>query len=571
MPSKHGLRKSRRSCSSSSPGRRKAKKQSSSNNGNKRRHRSTSRHGRGRSSSSSRRKSKKLRPKRRSKSPRGAFDATANGEKKIAEASAAKNNGAAPPAAVAKSNARKTAAAVSAIAAECQITEKDAENNANGKEKSAASITDSKIAEKEKPAAGGTDTTTPAKKATLGDLSELQKQLDQDRDQLEMFIVRAKQEHEERRESKEKEEQREREYYKAEIGEPCGPENRFLLEAFLGKGVFSTVYQAKDMGQQGKQFAVKFIRANPMCRRATEKEVKLMRRLRLQASVQDPEGARALLGLGGVEMFEHEGHLAVVLQLMKCDLRTGLRRYGQGLGLPLPYVHAFAKDIFFALRALRSIKVVHTDLKPENLLISLDRMSVRLSDFGSAMDVNQTSKVRTDYLQPRFYRAPEVILGNSYGTQIDIWSTGVTLYELATDRTLFRGESNNGMIHAMLKVCGAFAKPLQAGKFASKHFSETGDFIMKDKGNASTELLPMNNFTKPARSIVQLLEESAVKRQTAEGGSAEPIKHQGSLRQLADLILKCCDIDPEKRIVPKVALTHAFVQKGEKLRKEEGA
>merc|ERR1719399_1659796 len=195
-----------------------------------------------------------------------------------------------------------------------------------------------------------------------------------------------------------------------------------------------------------------------MCRRATEKEVKLMRRLRNQASTQDPEGATRLLGLGGMEMFEHEGHLAVVLQLMKCDLRSGLRKYGQGHGLPLAFVHTFARDIFLALRALRSIKVVHTDLKPDNLLISLDRTCVKLSDFGSAMDTNQTAQVYTDYLQPRIYRAPEVIMGQPYTTQIDMWSAGVTLFELATDRILLRGESNNGMIHAILKVCGQYPK-----------------------------------------------------------------------------------------------------------------
>merc|ERR1719456_299925 len=231
-----------------------------------------------------------------------------------------------------------------------------------------------------------------------------------------------------------------------------------------------------------------------MCRRATEKEVKLMRRLRNQASTADPEGARYLLGLGGIEMFEHEGHLAVVLQLMKCDLRSGLRKYGQGHGLPLPFVHTFARDIFLALRALRSIQVVHTDLKPDNLLISLDRTSVRLSDFGSAMGEEQAGQVRTDYLQPRFYRAPEVIMGQPYTTQIDMWSAGATLYELATDRALFHGESNNGMIQKMLKVCGPFSKAAATtGKFASKHFNENGDFLYKDKSGA-VETLAMSTF-----------------------------------------------------------------------------
>jgi len=413
-------------------------------------------------------------------------------------------------------------------------------------------------------------TSAPAKKLDLASITELQKKLEEDKDRLELFVIKAKREHDENKESKEKHDEREREYYRAELGMPCGPGNRFLIEESLGKGVFSTVYRCKDMGQKGKDFAIKFIRNNAMCRRATEKEIKLMRKLRLQASVSDPEGASRLLGLAGIEMFEQEGHLAVVLQLMKCDLRSGLRKYGQGCGLHLAFVHTFARDIFLALRALRSIKVVHTDLKPDNLLMSMDKMSVRLSDFGSAMDTSQAEKVSTDYLQPRFYRAPEVILGQPYTTQIDMWSAGATLYEIATDRTLFRGDSNNGMIHAMLQVCGPAVKTLAtSGKFASKHFTESGDFMLKDKGNSSMETLAMSTFEKPSPSVRQMLEEALAKQPVEPGLSAEAkaradARAKGSMQQLADLICKCCALDPAKRATPKDALAHPFAQKAAK-------
>jgi len=380
---------------------------------------------------------------------------------------------------------------------------------------------------------------------------------------MELWVIKAKRDSEERTATKEKHDAREREYYKAELGMPVGPENRFLLEDDLGKGVFSTVYSAKDMGNKGKDFAIKFIRSDPMCRRATEKEVKLMRRLRTQASVSDPEGVQRLLMLSGIESFEHEGHLAVVLQLMKCDLRSALRKYGEGKGLPLSFVHMFAKDIFIALRALRSIQIIHSDLKPDNMLLSLDRTRVKLSDFGSSLDVAQAGQVRTDYLQPRYYRAPEVIMGQPYTTQIDMWSAGATLYELATDHALFRGESNNGMIHAMLKVCGPFSKTLAtSGKFASKHFSESGDFVLKDKANDSSETFAMSTFATPSPSVLKLIEEGGAKRAALEPGGLD--KAKAPMKLLADLVSKCCLLDPAERAAPKSALAHPFFQKAER-------
>lgn len=396
-------------------------------------------------------------------------------------------------------------------------------------------------------------------KLDFGNLAELQAKLEEDRNRLELFVIKAKRDHEEKVTRKEKDEERERQYYKAELGMPCGPDNRFLLEDELGKGVFSTVYSAVDTGHKGKLFAIKFIRMDPMCRRATEKEIKLMRRLRNQASVSDPEGAKRLLALAGVEMFEQEGHLAVVLPLMKCDLRAALRKYGEGHGLPLSFVQLFAKDIFLALRALRSIKVIHSDVKPDNLLLSLDRTSVRISDFGSALDVAQAGTVRTDYLQPRYYRAPEVIIGQPYTTQIDMWSAGTTLFELATDKALFRGDTNNGMVHSMLKVCGPFSGSVAtSGKFASKHFTESGELKLVSKGSSSTETVPMSTFATPKRTVLQLLEEGTAKRAAMEGSAKASLKH------MADLISKCCLLDPAQRATPKVALAHDFFRKADK-------
>lgn len=116
---------------------------------------------------------------------------------------------------------------------------------------------------------------------------------------------------------------------------------------------------------------LRFIRKNSVLRSATEAEVKLMRRLRTQASELDAEGARCFLGLAGPEVMEHDGHLALCFQLQRCDLRSALKRWGQGKGLPLQLVRNYARNVFLALRALKRVSIVHSDLKPDNLLVSM--------------------------------------------------------------------------------------------------------------------------------------------------------------------------------------------------------
>eukprot|EP00439_Symbiodinium_sp_Y106_P026694 s1185_g3.t1 len=224
-----------------------------------------------------------------------------------------------------------------------------------------------------------------------------------------------------------------------------------------------------------------------MMRKAAEKEVETYRKL----AKEDHEGAQYIMLLAPPETFEHQGHLCLVFDLLKCDLRTALtkrlgstsRRYGQGKGLPLQTVAQYARQLFLALRCLRKVKLIHgrdpSDLKPDNVLITLSKTEIKLCDFGSAMDVGEA--VKTPYLQPRYYRAPEVILGIGYDTQIDLWSVGVTLFELSSGKILFTGKSNNSMVRQMLEVSGAFPKRLATkGEFHAKHFNSEGEFLLHD-------------------------------------------------------------------------------------------
>jgi len=324
----------------------------------------------------------------------------------------------------------------------------------------------------------------------------------------------------------------------------------------LGRGAFSTVFRLKDTKGEGKDYAVKFIRLNPSLRKATELEVKLMRRLRVEASEKDPAGARCLLGLAGPEAFEHEGHLALVFQLQRCSVQYWLQTYVQGRGLPIPTVRSYGRDVLLALRALQRVGVVHNDLKPDNLLMSLDKSSLKLSDFGCAFDAAE--RQRAAYVRPAYcssYRAPEAILGRRLGIEVDTWSAGATVFELATGRRLFPEKSNNGMLHGMLKVCGAFPKRMATdGSSAAKHFTPAGDFRLKDPNLSAGELvLPMARFAKPSRPVLQLLRDAGKEQSETDGG-------EEAMCNLADLITRCLAPAPAERLTPERAMGHGFFQ-----------
>merc|ERR1719324_900660 len=111
--------------------------------------------------------------------------------------------------------------------------------------------------------------------------------------------------------------------------------------------------------------------------------------------------------------------------------------------------------------------------------MTMSKQEVQICDFGAAALASE--QVRTSYAQPRYYRAPEIILGAPYDCQIDVWSAGATIFEIATGRILFTGKTNNQMLRQMLDVCGAFpGKMVVEGEFSRKHFNINGDFLNQD-------------------------------------------------------------------------------------------
>ncbi|KAL8453635.1 hypothetical protein Emed_000770 [Eimeria media] len=284
-------------------------------------------------------------------------------------------------------------------------------------------------------------------------------------------------------------------YYKATVGEMLGGRYRVESDA-VGKGVFSNVLKCWDT-EENRFVAVKVIRRNDMMRRAAEKERSILRLL----NSADKDDRRHVVRL--LRSFEHREHFCLVFEWLWGNLRNALKKYGAGHGLNASAVHSYAKQLFIALRHLRKCKIMHADLKPDNILLNDKFTTLKVCDLGSASDV--TDNEVTAYLVSRFYRAPEIIIGAKYDSQIDVWSAAATLYELATGQVLFAGRTNNDMLKC----------------------------IMEYKGKLPNKLIKAG--TSPKMNFLRR-----------------------KMKQLGDLLEKCLVLDPQKRLTPDEALQHPF-------------
>eukprot|EP00397_Hematodinium_sp_SG-2012_P007650 GEMP01007699.1.p1 GENE.GEMP01007699.1~~GEMP01007699.1.p1 ORF type:complete len:673 (+),score=123.78 GEMP01007699.1:57-2075(+) len=381
----------------------------------------------------------------------------------------------------------------------------------------------------------------------LGCLNSLKEKLQKDKEELRMYVIRAKQERSERTSGETDIE----EYYQANAGEII---ESYTVDEPIGKGVFSSVFKAKD--KDGSLVAIKLIRSNPMIRRASAKEVDVYKKLRERGTEKDEEGMKYIMTLYKTS-FEYKNHLCMAFPLMLCDMRVATKKYGQGAGLPLTTVALYSSQLLKALRCLRTLNFIHMDFKPDNVLMALDKKKVVLCDFGSAFETRDI--VRTDYAQPRFYRAPEVIVGEMYGCEVDMWSCGCTMYEMATGEILFKdGKSNNHILKKFMEVCGGMPVQMATGcQFSDKHFDPLGAFkyfVSGPTGKESPVVMSCKGM-KP-RTEQEWMECFA---KTKPGDTKVP--HQALMERLTNLLMKILKLTPADRITPEDALNHPFFAK----------
>ncbi|KAI4660057.1 uncharacterized protein J4E79_005859 [Alternaria viburni] len=298
---------------------------------------------------------------------------------------------------------------------------------------------------------------------------------------------------------------------------------RYEVVDVLGKGSFGQVVRCVDHKTGGLE-AIKIIRNKKRFHQQALVEVNILQKLR----EWDPDNKHSMINF--TQSFYFRGHLCISTELLGMNLYEFIKAH-EFKGFSLRLIRRFCKQMLASLTLLKTQKVIHCDLKPENILLAHPLHSeIKVIDFGSSCF--ETEKVYT-YIQSRFYRSPEVILGMSYGLPIDMWSLGCILAELLTGYPIFPGENEQEQLACIMEIFGPPEKHLIEKSSRKKLFF---DSLGKPRVTVSSKGRRRRPSSKTLQQALKCDDEAFL-----------------------DFITRCLRWDPERRMKPDEAMQHEFI------------
>ena len=310
----------------------------------------------------------------------------------------------------------------------------------------------------------------------------------------------------------------------------------------LGKGSFGQVLKCYDH-KTGQYIALKIVRNEKRFHRQAQEEIRILDNLRKT----DKENTLNIIHM--IDSFTFRNHICISFELLSMNLYELIKK-NKFAGFSLQLVRKFTHSILQCLESLSKSKIIHCDLKPENILLKQQgRSGIKVIDFGSSCYEHQ--RIYT-YIQSRFYRAPEVILGAKYGMPIDMWSLGCIIAELLTGYPLFPGEDEGDQLACIIELCGMPpSRILDQSKRARNFISSKGYpryCTLVTLPDGSTALQGGRSKRGKPRGVPASKDWSAALK-----SCDDPL--------FLDFIKKCLDWDPATRMTPAQALRHAWLRR----------
>lgn len=302
----------------------------------------------------------------------------------------------------------------------------------------------------------------------------------------------------------------------------------------IGQGSYGVVYKVRKKSGDRDIVALKRVKLN-LTLNGMDEGIP-------SSSLREIAALKSLKHANILELFDiiHTGtSIYLVFEYLDQDLKKMLD--STQYGLPNKLAKSYLFQLLKAIGFCHSRRIIHRDLKLQNILVNKKDNIIKLADFGLARNMSLPLRCYTKEVVTLWYRAPEILLGSDiYGPAVDVWSLGCIFFEMRTKLALFNGDSEIDQLFKIFQILGT---PTQA------HWTN----ISK---------LPHYQAQFPTWSSSDLKELIL---------AATKIKSTGdNIDEAADLLSKILIYDPFKRISAQDAMRHAyfddFVSKRQTLR-----
>lgn len=254
----------------------------------------------------------------------------------------------------------------------------------------------------------------------------------------------------------------------------------------IGEGTYGIVTKARHI-PTNRIVALKKIRLEDADEGVPSTAVREVSVLRELCTVADENAAAGLVDGGQnivrlLDVIHSDSKLVLVFEFLDMDLKkymdvVGERKQAslgpqdskdrsssfQNRALPPDLTKKFLYQLLLGLLFMHSRRILHRDLKPQNLLID-SAGTLKIADFGLARCFGVPLRTYTHEIVTLWYRAPEVLLGaRHYATSVDMWSSGAIFAEMVTGCPLLAGDSEIGQLLKTFQVFGTPTEQMWPG------------------------------------------------------------------------------------------------------------
>uniref|UniRef100_A0A8C0V6I9 Homeodomain interacting protein kinase 4 n=1 Tax=Cyanistes caeruleus TaxID=156563 RepID=A0A8C0V6I9_CYACU len=332
------------------------------------------------------------------------------------------------------------------------------------------------------------------------------------------------------------------------VGAEC-----YDIMAMVGKGTFGQVIQGQCRST-GEMVAIKILKNCDHNGQIVKNELRLLQALR-EGDTKDSHIIHFL------ESFSDTVWTYLIFELLQQNL-FDFQKQNNFSPLPVRHIRTIAAQVLVALVKLKELSIIHADLKPENIML-VDHarypFRIKLVDFGSAILLPEVCHVQEPYIQTRFYRAPEILLGLPFCEKVDIWSLGCVMAELHLGWPLYPGSDEYEQVCYICSTLGLPRGELLCAAQKTRSFFQrvpcsTGTWQLKPPGKVMAK--PMERREHIFSSLDQL---AVVNICQMPDPDQEELAKRCDLYRMVELVKRMLTWDSRERITPNAALHHPFI------------